>query len=101
VVHHRSRARDDRHCSFLHQSFQLGIEFAGGTSLTVPAKAQGRTLTQGEVSDAVSKAIKSVDPNATVGAAQSVGRAPGCELHCPGVGTEAATGGAGQGGAGQ
>ncbi|WP_127503142.1 protein translocase subunit SecF [Actinoplanes solisilvae] len=58
------------------QRFHLGIEFAGGTSFSVPATtSDGRTLTQGEVSDAVQRAIQSVDPGAEVGAAQEVGRA--------------------------
>jgi preprotein translocase subunit SecF len=58
------------------QRFHLGIEFAGGTSFSVPAAtSDGRTLTQGEVSDAVERAIQSVDPTAEVGAAQEVGRA--------------------------
>lgn len=58
------------------QRFHLGIEFAGGTSFSVPAAtSDGRTLSQGEVSDAVERAIQSVDPSAEVGAAQEVGRA--------------------------
>ena len=60
--------------SFAIRNFQLGIEFAGGTSFSVPAKtAEGRSLTQSEVQAAVSRAIKSVDPGNEVGAAQKVG----------------------------
>jgi preprotein translocase subunit SecF len=58
------------------RNVNLGIEFAGGTSFSVPAQTtDGRTLTQGDVSDAVDRAIKAVDPGAEVGAAQKVGRA--------------------------
>ncbi|MGK5677836.1 protein translocase subunit SecF [Actinoplanes sp. URMC 104] len=60
--------------SFAFNKFHLGIEFAGGTSFSVPAKTtDGRTLTQAEASDAVERAIQSVDPGAEVGAAQQVG----------------------------
>jgi len=60
--------------SFAIRNFQLGIEFAGGTSFSVPAKtADGHSLTQSEVQAAVSRAIKSVDPGNEVGAAQQVG----------------------------
>ncbi|HET6481494.1 MAG TPA: protein translocase subunit SecF [Actinoplanes sp.] len=61
--------------SFAINKFHLGIEFAGGTSFSVPAKVGDKELTQGEVSDAVERAIQSVDPGAEVGAAQKVGRA--------------------------
>ncbi|MFF5294714.1 protein translocase subunit SecF [Paractinoplanes globisporus] len=62
--------------SFVFRGFSLGIEFAGGTSFSVPAKtAAGAPLTQSEVSDAVDKAIKQVDPGAEVTAVQKVGRA--------------------------
>jgi preprotein translocase subunit SecF len=61
--------------SFVIRGFHLGIEFAGGTSFSVPAKtADGRTLTQTDVQDAVERAIKKVDPGNEVGAAQKVGR---------------------------
>jgi preprotein translocase subunit SecF len=57
------------------RGFHQGIEFAGGTSFTIPAHTtDGRTLTQSEVSDAVNKAITAVDPGAEVDAAQKVGR---------------------------
>jgi len=60
--------------SFAFRGFQLGIEFAGGTSFSVPAKtAEGRSLAQSEVQAAVSRAIKSVDPGNDVNAAQKVG----------------------------
>ena len=58
------------------KNFSLGIEFAGGTSFSVPAKtASGEPLTQSRVSDAVAKAIHGVEPGAEVDAAQQVGRA--------------------------
>jgi preprotein translocase subunit SecF len=61
--------------SFVFRGFELGIEFAGGTSFSVPATTvSGQALTQNEVQDAVDRAIKSVDPSAEVGAAQQVGR---------------------------
>ena len=60
--------------SFALRGFDLGIEFAGGTSFSVPAKtAEGRTLTQDEVREAVEHAITTVDPSNEVEAAQSVG----------------------------
>ncbi|MEU4240363.1 protein translocase subunit SecF [Actinoplanes sp. NPDC026619] len=59
--------------SFVFKQFELGIEFAGGTSFSVPAKTtSGQALTQDEVSQAVDRAIKSVDSGATIGAAQKV-----------------------------
>jgi preprotein translocase subunit SecF len=62
------------------RGFHLGIEFAGGTSFSIPAHAtDGRTLTQSEVSDAVTKAITAVDPGAEVDAAQKVGRGGAAE----------------------
>jgi preprotein translocase subunit SecF len=66
--------------SFAINKFHLGIEFAGGTSFSVPATVDGRNLTQTEVSDAVQKAITAADPGAEIGAAQEVGRA-GTEGH--------------------
>jgi preprotein translocase subunit SecF len=57
--------------------FHLGIEFAGGTSFSVPASAAGKTLTQSQVSDAVANAIKAVDPGAEVEPAQEVGEGQG------------------------
>jgi len=58
------------------RGFSLGIEFAGGTSFSVPAKtATGEALTQSQVSNAVTKAIQGVEPGAEVDAAQKVGRA--------------------------
>ncbi|WP_250009399.1 protein translocase subunit SecF [Actinoplanes sp. M2I2] len=59
------------------KQFHLGIEFAGGTSFSVPAKVGNTELTQSEVSDAVERAIQSVDPGNEVGAAQRVGTAGG------------------------
>ncbi|MGX6601143.1 protein translocase subunit SecF [Micromonosporaceae bacterium Da 78-11] len=60
--------------SFAIRGFHLGIEFAGGTSFSVPAKtAEGTKLTQTQVQDAVERAIQQVDPGNEVGAAQKVG----------------------------
>jgi preprotein translocase subunit SecF len=60
--------------SMVFRGFQLGIEFAGGTSFTVPAKTvAGQTLTQDQVEDEVSKAIKAVAPEAEVTSTQEVG----------------------------
>ncbi|HEX9999778.1 MAG TPA: protein translocase subunit SecF [Actinoplanes sp.] len=48
---------------FAIRGFHLGIEFAGGTSFSVPAKtAEGATLSQERVQEAVEKAITDVDP---------------------------------------
>jgi preprotein translocase subunit SecF len=59
--------------SFTFKQFELGIEFAGGTSFSVPATTTGgQSLTQDQVSEAVDRAIKSVDPGAEIGAAQKV-----------------------------
>ncbi len=59
--------------SFALRSFQLGIEFAGGTSFTVPATTSaGKALTQAEVQSAVQRAIHGVDPGNQVDAAQKV-----------------------------
>ncbi|GAA0574807.1 protein translocase subunit SecF [Paractinoplanes ferrugineus] len=59
--------------SFSIKQFELGIEFAGGTSFSVPAKTtSGQVLTQEEVSNAVERAVKSADPEAEIGAAQKV-----------------------------
>jgi preprotein translocase subunit SecF len=59
--------------SFVLRGFALGIEFEGGTSFSVPAKtAEGKTVSQKEVQDAVERAIKQVDPGNEVGPAQSV-----------------------------
>jgi preprotein translocase subunit SecF len=55
------------------RGFSLGIEFAGGTSFSVPAKVGDKALSQGDVSDVVSRAISGVDSDAEVGAAQKVG----------------------------
>ena len=58
------------------RQFQLGIEFAGGTSFSVPGKTvAGAELTQDQVSEAVTKAVTSVDPNAEVSSVQQLGRA--------------------------
>jgi preprotein translocase subunit SecF len=68
--------------SFAIRQFSLGIEFAGGTSFSVPAKTtSGETLTQSQVSDAVERAVKNVDPGNEVGAAQQVGRAGGTQTY--------------------
>ncbi|SNY55948.1 protein translocase subunit SecF [Paractinoplanes atraurantiacus] len=59
------------------RGFHLGIEFAGGTSFSVPATTGSTTYTQDEVSDAVERAIKSVDPNAEVVSSQTLGSTGG------------------------
>jgi preprotein translocase subunit SecF len=59
--------------SFFLRSFSLGIEFAGGTSFSVPASNGTTTYTQDQIQDAVRRAIKTVDPGNDVGAAQKVG----------------------------
>ncbi len=61
--------------SFAFRGFHLGIEFAGGTSFTIPAQAQSGELTQGAVSEAVERAITTVDPAAELGAVQELGGA--------------------------
>ncbi|GIM98218.1 protein translocase subunit SecF [Paractinoplanes toevensis] len=59
--------------SFAFKGFELGIEFAGGTSFSVPAQtASGQELTQDQVSEGVDRAIKTVDPAAEIGAVQQV-----------------------------
>jgi preprotein translocase subunit SecF len=55
------------------RGFSLGIEFAGGTSFSIPAKTATQTLSQQDAQDAVTKAIHSVDPKNDVQAAQKVG----------------------------
>ncbi|MCM4079070.1 protein translocase subunit SecF [Paractinoplanes hotanensis] len=67
--------------SFAINKFHLGIEFAGGTSFSVPASVGGKELSQAEVSDAVERAIQSVDPGAEVGAAQRVGTGEGASYN--------------------
>ncbi|WIM94750.1 protein translocase subunit SecF [Actinoplanes oblitus] len=59
--------------SFLIRGFELGIEFAGGTSFSIPASANGTVLTKDRVNDAVHTAISAANPGATVNAAQQVG----------------------------
>ncbi|GAA2704888.1 protein translocase subunit SecF [Actinoplanes palleronii] len=59
--------------SFVIRGFELGIEFAGGTSFSVPASADGKTLTQDRVHDAVEKAVVAANPEAAVLNAQQVG----------------------------
>ncbi|MEV6301680.1 protein translocase subunit SecF [Actinoplanes sp. NPDC051861] len=59
--------------SFIVRGFELGIEFAGGTSFTIPATTAEGTLTQTEAQEAVERAVQSVDPAAEVTAAQKVG----------------------------
>ncbi len=53
--------------------FHLGIEFAGGTSFSVPAVTEGKTLTKDQVSEAVERAILQADPEAEVLPAQEIG----------------------------
>jgi preprotein translocase subunit SecF len=55
------------------RGFSLGIEFAGGTSFSIPAKTATQTLDQAAAQNAVTKAIHSVDPGNDVQAAQKVG----------------------------
>ncbi|GIE89152.1 protein translocase subunit SecF [Actinoplanes regularis] len=59
--------------SFVIRGFELGIEFAGGTSFSVPASVEGKTLTQDEVAKAVDKAVREADPEASTTAVQQVG----------------------------
>ena len=60
--------------SFGINKFHLGIEFSGGTSYTVPVKAEdGRTLTKEQVGDAVTEAVKAANPEAEVTAVQEIG----------------------------
>ncbi|GLW34814.1 protein translocase subunit SecF [Actinoplanes regularis] len=59
--------------SFVIRGFELGIEFAGGTSFSVPASVDGKTLTQDEVAKAVDKAVREADPEASTTAVQQVG----------------------------
>jgi preprotein translocase subunit SecF len=66
--------------SFATLRFSLGIEFAGGTSFSVPANAGGRVLTQDDVSNAVTRAIHAVAPDAEVSAAQGVGSGAGASF---------------------
>ncbi|BCJ41574.1 protein-export membrane protein SecF [Actinoplanes ianthinogenes] len=62
--------------SFVIRGFELGIEFAGGTSFSVPASASGKTLTKDEIQTAVDKAVTAANPEATTTAAQKVGDGP-------------------------
>jgi preprotein translocase subunit SecF len=55
------------------RGFSLGIEFAGGTSFSIPAKSAAQTLSQEDAQNEVTKAIHSVDPGNDVQAAQKVG----------------------------
>jgi preprotein translocase subunit SecF len=55
------------------RGFSLGIEFAGGTSFSIPAKTATATLSQSDAQKAVSDAIHSVDPGNETTAAQKVG----------------------------
>ena len=59
--------------SILIRGFELGIEFAGGSEFSVPAQAAGKTFTQDQVQQAVESAVRSVEPEAQVNAAQQVG----------------------------
>jgi preprotein translocase subunit SecF len=59
--------------SIVFRGFSLGIEFAGGTSFSIPATTATRTLDQDAAQDAVAKAIHSVDADNTITAAQKVG----------------------------
>ncbi|MFI6074763.1 protein translocase subunit SecF [Actinoplanes sp. NPDC051343] len=55
------------------RGFSLGIEFAGGTSFSIPAKTATQTLDQNAAQKAVTDAIHSVDPGNDVQAAQKIG----------------------------
>jgi preprotein translocase subunit SecF len=55
------------------RGFSLGIEFAGGTSFSIPAKTATQTLDQNAAQKAVTDAIDSVDPGNDVQAAQKIG----------------------------
>jgi preprotein translocase subunit SecF len=55
------------------RGFSLGIEFAGGTSFSIPAKTATQTLNQVDAQNEVTKAIHSVVPGNDVQAAQKVG----------------------------
>ncbi|MEV6350558.1 protein translocase subunit SecF [Actinoplanes sp. NPDC051851] len=59
--------------SFTFKKFDLGIEFAGGTSFSVPASADGKTLTQDQIQTAVTKAVLGAAPDAEVTTTQKVG----------------------------
>jgi preprotein translocase subunit SecF len=59
--------------SFVIRGFELGIEFAGGNSFSVPATAGSTTLTKERVQSSVEKAVKDANPEATVETAQQVG----------------------------
>ncbi|GAA4589724.1 preprotein translocase subunit SecF [Actinoplanes octamycinicus] len=59
--------------SFVIRGFELGIEFAGGTSFSVPASVDGKTLTQDQIQTAVDKAVTGANPEATTTPAQKVG----------------------------
>jgi preprotein translocase subunit SecF len=58
---------------FVIRGFHLGIEFAGGTSFSVPANANGKALSQEDVATTVERAIQKVDPAAQTTAVQKVG----------------------------
>ncbi len=55
------------------RQFQLGIEFAGGTSFSVPAVVDGKELTKEQVTEAVERAVTEADPAAEIGVTQEVG----------------------------
>ncbi|GIE92694.1 protein translocase subunit SecF [Paractinoplanes rishiriensis] len=55
------------------KGFHLGIEFSGGTSFSVPATTNGKTVTLAQFEEAVNSAITSVDPGAEVLPVQEVG----------------------------
>jgi preprotein translocase subunit SecF len=44
------------------RGFELGIEFAGGTSFSVPTVANGQKLSQDEAAAAVNRAVRAADP---------------------------------------
>jgi preprotein translocase subunit SecF len=58
------------------RGFELGIEFAGGTSFSVPAASSNKILTEAEVTGVVTDAIKAADPAAVVTSTQGVGTGP-------------------------
>ena len=62
------------------RNFHMGIEFKGGTSFTVAASVDGKQFTREQVSDAVGRAIKVVNPEARVTSSQEVGRGANASL---------------------
>ena len=58
--------------SMVIRGFELGIEFAGGTTFTVPAAAEGKTFTKDRVTQAVTDAVEKAQPDAEVSTTQEV-----------------------------